>query len=360
MKKENLYLYNPFHLRRLEMKRLLQVAPIVDDTCKTQNPSSESVERVGSTETLLSPVEGNKYVEKNVENRFADTQLPDVENVYGEEVDATKKVSREGDGVNPSVKDTSDETSYKSAKTHSSIDPTVVEIMAGMRGVKSVKEAAVDSPIEEEVDDIVVVSYTTSKNRRRTRTSIAALEKKRVALAVGGVNEKANEEPEKVVDVEELEKLAEMRKAVKIEKVKVKRPSTNQAWGFVPKKRKRVVILEPKSPRRGDKFVVDDAAKSDEEVAAKVLRERSKVKLKVNDNRNRINNRRITKDVDDVPGWISVLKSMRLNGSLCVRGIFCQSGSYLRSPITIRPTLTFFKMQDYWELCLKLGLIGHN
>ncbi|GAA0166653.1 hypothetical protein LIER_40230 [Lithospermum erythrorhizon] len=44
-----------------------------------------------------------------------------------------------------------------------------------------------------------------------------------------------------------------------------------------------------------------DDNESEEENVAKVLKERSKKKLKVNDNRNRINNRRIAKDVDDVP-----------------------------------------------------------
>ncbi|GAA0156052.1 hypothetical protein LIER_13635 [Lithospermum erythrorhizon] len=110
----------------------------------------------------------------------------------------------------------------------------------------SVEEVAVDSPMEEEEeDDIVMVSYTTSKSMRRTRASVAVLKKKSAALGVGGVNEEANEEAEKVLNVEELEKLAKKRKAVKKGKAKAKRPSTDQVWGSVSKKRKGMVILEP-------------------------------------------------------------------------------------------------------------------
>ncbi|GAA0151914.1 hypothetical protein LIER_37382 [Lithospermum erythrorhizon] len=91
------------------------------------------------------------------------------------------------------------------------------------------EEAFVDSPVGNQDDeDVMVVSYTTSKSRKRTRTILAALEKKRVVLVCG-----------------------------------------------------------------------DDVDESEEEVVAKVLRERSKNKLKVNDNRNRINNRRIARNVKD-------------------------------------------------------------
>ncbi|GAA0179376.1 hypothetical protein LIER_29964 [Lithospermum erythrorhizon] len=116
---------------------------------------------------------------------------------------------------------------------------------------------------------VVVVSYTADKSRRRTRATTTALEKKRGSLGGGGANVEAVEEPDEAIDVEELEKLVEKRK-------EAKRPSVDKAGGFVPKKRKG-------------------------ENVAKVLRERSKRKLKVNDNRNIINNRRITKNVEDVP-----------------------------------------------------------
>ncbi|GAA0155531.1 hypothetical protein LIER_13240 [Lithospermum erythrorhizon] len=110
-----------------------------------------------------------------------------------------------------------------------------------------------------------------------TLSQAAALDKKRAALGTGGVNEEIDAEPEKEVNVEELERLAEKRKAANKEKAKIKRPRTDQADGSIPKKRKAIVISEPKSPVKGDRFIVDDVAESDEEGAAKALRERSKV-----------------------------------------------------------------------------------
>ncbi|GAA0151672.1 hypothetical protein LIER_37330 [Lithospermum erythrorhizon] len=70
----------------------MHVPPTSDDSGKNPNPGSIFAERVASTETLISPA---------------------------------------GEGVQPSVKDTSVETSYKSAKTHSSADPTVDEFWLG-------------------------------------------------------------------------------------------------------------------------------------------------------------------------------------------------------------------------------------
>ncbi|GAA0166654.1 hypothetical protein LIER_40231 [Lithospermum erythrorhizon] len=139
-------------------------------------------------------------------------------------------------GVNPSVKDILDETSYKSAKTHSSMDPTVAEILARLKGTKP---SAVRGGC-----CVMVVFYTTSKSRRRTRASIAALEKK-AALGVRGVDVEVAEEPAEVVDMEELERQNEKKKASKKGKAKAKRASTNQVGGSVPKKKKGIVISEP-------------------------------------------------------------------------------------------------------------------
>ncbi|GAA0183573.1 hypothetical protein LIER_30958 [Lithospermum erythrorhizon] len=75
-----------------------------------------------------------------------------------------------------------------------------------------IEDVAIDCSVEnQDDDDIVVVSYTTSKSRRRIMISVAALEKKRAILGVGGVDDMAEEEPEKAVDMEELEKLAEKK-----------------------------------------------------------------------------------------------------------------------------------------------------
>ncbi|GAA0161199.1 hypothetical protein LIER_39187 [Lithospermum erythrorhizon] len=108
-------------------------------------------------------------------------------------------------------------------------------------------------------------------------------------------------EPSKVDDLEEMERKAEENRRAKKGKGKAKRPRGDRTPGGASKKRKGVVISEPMSSVRGDRFVVDDVAESDEEGDAKALRERSKGKMKINDNRNRINNRRIAKDVEEVP-----------------------------------------------------------
>ncbi|GAA0169708.1 hypothetical protein LIER_24128 [Lithospermum erythrorhizon] len=156
--------------------------------------------------------------------------------------------SKNVEGVQPDVKDTLVETSFKSAKTHSSGDPTVAEILVG----SDVGEG-VDSLEENQDDDVVVVSYTVS--RRRIRASVAALERKRVALGVGG-DISGSVEPVYAIDLEELERLVDEKKAVQ-------------------------------------------KGKEDFE-GGDIARRKSKEKLKVNDDRNRINNRRIAKGVKDM------------------------------------------------------------
>ncbi|GAA0145716.1 hypothetical protein LIER_36171 [Lithospermum erythrorhizon] len=59
-----------------------------------------------------------------------DSQQVEVKNMV---VDTNpEKGSGDVEDVQPSVRDTSIETSYESAKTHSSVDPTVAEILAEM------------------------------------------------------------------------------------------------------------------------------------------------------------------------------------------------------------------------------------
>ncbi|GAA0154509.1 hypothetical protein LIER_12467 [Lithospermum erythrorhizon] len=195
---------------------ITQVLPIVDDTGKRQKPSYDSLENVGSTNTLIRTSEGGDKVDMPI-NRVdidvgVDVNHHDDDNARGDKVVTLEKVSgcHMGMGVNSSVEHTSDETSYKYAKTHTFIDPTIAGILADLKGTKP--EVDVDSLMENQDDDVVVVSYITSKSRRRTRVSVAALEKKRAALGSGGVDVEAAEEPEKAVDVEELERLSEKKK----------------------------------------------------------------------------------------------------------------------------------------------------
>ncbi|GAA0144492.1 hypothetical protein LIER_24732 [Lithospermum erythrorhizon] len=246
-----------------------------------------------STETLISRTGGNK------EDVNVDPQKVEVENVVGEEKhDDLKKMSGDVEGIKPNVKNTSVETSYKFAKTHSSAEPTVAEILVGLKNVRVVA-ARGGRENQDEDDDVVMVSYTTSQSRRRTRAYVVALEKKRVALGARG-DDSGSIKPEEAVDVEELERLGEKKRVAKKGKGKAKRPSGDEPRGSVPKRIHGVVISEPEQVIGGDKFVIDDVEISKDEDAAGGTRSRSKGKLNINDNRNRINNRRIAKDVEDV------------------------------------------------------------
>ncbi|GAA0147223.1 hypothetical protein LIER_06976 [Lithospermum erythrorhizon] len=150
----------------------------------------------------------------------------------------------------------------------------------------------VHSPVKED-DNIMIVSSTAS--RRRTTSSATVLEKKKAALGLGGDPDESME-PSTAVDLEELERKAEERKRSR----KGKRASDVKRSGSVAERRKGVVISEPRSSGKGDKFVIDDVAESGEEGDNQRLRERAKGKLKVNDTSNRINNRRIARDVEEV------------------------------------------------------------
>ncbi|GAA0164446.1 hypothetical protein LIER_39785 [Lithospermum erythrorhizon] len=265
----------------------MHVPPTESNTGKNPNTGIDFVERVESTEALIDPTGSDK------EGVNVDSQPLIGENVVGEKKDGESgKVSRDGEAVIPNVKDTSGETSYKSARTHSSTEPTVAEVLAGLKNVGVVTEKG------ESEDDVVIVSSTAS--RRRTKSYVAAFEKKKTILGLGE-NVDNPMEPSEDVDLEEMKRKAKENKKIKKGQGKAKRSSDDHISGSVSKKRKGVVISEPKIPTRGDKFVVDDVAESDEEGAIKAHRERSKGKMKINDNRNMINNRRISKDVDDVP-----------------------------------------------------------
>ncbi|GAA0146499.1 hypothetical protein LIER_06433 [Lithospermum erythrorhizon] len=204
----------------------MHVPPTESNTGKNPNSATDFVE---STETLINPTGGD--------NEGVNIDSPPLE---GENVEGDKKgcdfgkMVGDGEGITPSVKDTSGEMRYKLARTHSSIEPTMVEVLAGLRNARLVAEK---------------------------------IEKKKIKKGKG----------------------------------KAKRSSDDHTSGGVSKKRKGVVIFEPKSVIRGDKYVVDDVVESDEEGVVKAHRERSKEKRKINENRNMINNMRIIKDVDDVP-----------------------------------------------------------
>ncbi|GAA0149371.1 hypothetical protein LIER_08564 [Lithospermum erythrorhizon] len=142
--------------------------------------------------------------------------------------------------------------------------------------VKFVREKA--PSLMKEDDDIMIVSSTAS--RRRTRLIVAALEKKNVAFGLGG-DPNESMEPTTTVDLKELERKAEERKRSR----KGKRASDVKESGILAK---------------GDKFVIDDVAESGEEVDIQKLKLRAKGKLRVNESRYRINNRRIVKDVEEI------------------------------------------------------------
>ncbi|GAA0174989.1 hypothetical protein LIER_28256 [Lithospermum erythrorhizon] len=146
--------------------------------------------------------------------------------------------------VNPSVKDTFGEDNYKTAKSHSSVEPTVADILTKLKGkrvkrvlrkqgapVKFVREK-VPSPVKKD-DDIIIVSSTAS--RRKTRSSDAALKKKKAALGLGGDPDEFMEHSTSV-DLQEFERKAEERKRSR----KGKKASEVKESGSVAKRRKGV------------------------------------------------------------------------------------------------------------------------
>ncbi|GAA0153434.1 hypothetical protein LIER_11675 [Lithospermum erythrorhizon] len=154
---------------------------------------------------------------------------------------------------------------------------TAYEVTAKAAPVRY-KVRDVNSSIEENVvkstrkdqgsddDDVVVVSSTASK--RRTRASVIALEKKRAVLGVGG-----NVEAEEVMDLEELEKLMQKKKATKKGKENAKRPSVDELKeGAASKKRKEVFVSESSQGRNKDKFIINDLEESSGEDAACLAR----------------------------------------------------------------------------------------
>ncbi|GAA0151660.1 hypothetical protein LIER_10336 [Lithospermum erythrorhizon] len=233
----------PIHLQQSDTNRgmNMHVPPTESTTGKNPNPKINFVEREESTETLINPTRGDK------EGVYVDFESLEAENEVGEKEDGEfGRMSREGEAVIPSIKDTSCETRYKSARTHSFIEPTISEVLAGLKKTGVMTEKGV-------------------RLKRRLRKQ----RKKKTALGLGGEDVDNSMEPSEAVGLEEMERKAEEKKRIKKGKGKAKRPSEVHASGFASKKRRGVVISDPKSPVRRD--------------------------------RNKINNRRITKDVKEVP-----------------------------------------------------------
>ncbi|GAA0187383.1 hypothetical protein LIER_34671 [Lithospermum erythrorhizon] len=195
----------------------------------------------------------------------------------------------------PSVKDTQNVTSSKS---HSSADPTVADILTSLKKGKSggrikrvlrkskpptrhvphpVKPTVSDEESKKNVDDdVVIVSKTAS--RRRMRASTAALKTKRESTGL-------NDEHDKSDDLKESEG---ERKAK--EKQKGKRPCLGkQKIDRETKRRKGVNINEPTQEKGKDWFKIDEEESEDEDTTLLVKR-KSKGKIKIDDDRNRINN----------------------------------------------------------------------
>ncbi|GAA0179443.1 hypothetical protein LIER_42218 [Lithospermum erythrorhizon] len=164
------------------------------------------------------------------------------------------------------------------------------------QGVETVKPTVNDDDSSKknlDNDDVVVVYETTS--RRRARASVVALKTKREA---DGLEEERSKSGDPI-DLEELESVNKKKKAV--EKGKGKRPCFEKPKGeSVPKKEKGINISEPTQGKAKDKFVVDDAEDFEEDDAVYLAKSKSKGKMKLNDDRNRINNRRIAKGIDEV------------------------------------------------------------
>ncbi|GAA0184114.1 hypothetical protein LIER_31411 [Lithospermum erythrorhizon] len=103
------------------------------------------------------------------------------------------------------------------------------------------------------------------------------------------------------MNLKELEELVEKKKAPKKSKGNAKGPSTDELKeGVASKKRSRVFIFEPSYDRDKENFVVDDVENIEEENVASAARRKSKGKMKVNDDWNMINNRRVAKGVEEM------------------------------------------------------------
>ncbi|GAA0155666.1 hypothetical protein LIER_13348 [Lithospermum erythrorhizon] len=254
-------------------------SPTAKESGKDFNPSSEFCDKSGN-------VEG--------QNVPSDSPRPEPESNSDEDRPIEVKVSDDDAEVNPPVKPPSDESSHKIDDTQSSQEPTLAKFLSKKKGgrikrvlrkqgapVKFVRKPTSPPADTEEDDDIVIVSSTASK--RRTRASTAALENKKEKLGLGGESSNTDE----TVDLDDLEKKA----AEKERSRKGKRSAEGKSAKFVSKKRKGTEI-----PGKGDKFVIDDEESSEEE---KKGPRSSKGKLRVNDSRNRINNRRIARGVKE-------------------------------------------------------------
>ncbi|GAA0175308.1 hypothetical protein LIER_28501 [Lithospermum erythrorhizon] len=244
----------------------MHACPIVVDTSKTRNPSFDLLERVGSIDTLIKPAGCSEKVDKPmtmVDNDVIDdANHPGDEDVGSENVNVPEKVIGNNESINPSARTLWIKLkSNEYAKNHNFVDPTVAEISTGMNEIREGAargRVVVDSHVvnKDDDDDVVVIFYTTSKTMKRIRSSVAALENKRAILGVGGVNAEV---------VKELEQKAEKLRAAKKGNAKAKRACVDKVGGFAPKKRKGVVISEPKSPTIDDKFIPNDVVDESEQ-----------------------------------------------------------------------------------------------
>ncbi|GAA0183416.1 hypothetical protein LIER_42402 [Lithospermum erythrorhizon] len=273
--------------------------PWKDDTLKGETSSKPKTDDQNMN---ASPTDVNTSKNPNLSS---DTKI-NVPEIPEKTID---EVSHHLEVEEPSVKDTQNLTGSKS---HSSADPTVADIQSSLKKGKlggrikralrkskpptrhvphPVKPTVNDEESEKSVDDdVVVVSETAS--RRRTRASAAAMKTK---LEAAGFNEgkDKSENPSKLKELESEKKAKEKKKG--------KRPcSEEQKIDRVTKRRKGFNINEPTQEKAKDRFRVDDVEDSEDEDTVFLVKKKSKGKMKINDDRNRINNRRIAKGIDDV------------------------------------------------------------
>ncbi|GAA0171538.1 hypothetical protein LIER_25544 [Lithospermum erythrorhizon] len=108
-----------------------------------------------------------------------------------------------------------------------------------------------------------------------------------------------NEGKDKSDDHSDLKESESEKKAK--EKKKGKRPcSEKQKINSMTKRRKGVNISEPTLEKAKDKFRVDDVEDIEEEDTVYLVKKKFKGKMKINDDRNKINNRRIAKEIDEI------------------------------------------------------------
>ncbi|GAA0184963.1 hypothetical protein LIER_32251 [Lithospermum erythrorhizon] len=255
----------------------MNVCPTGDNFGKNPNPDSISTERVASSPVV-----------ENQEGRTVDSQHVRVEYVV-EDVNPEKgfefveNKNAKGSRIKIVLRKQGAPVRYKARDVNPSIEEDDANSTRQNQGCD---------------DDVMFVSSTASK--RRTRVSAIVLEKKRAALGAGG-DMVESVEADEVMDLEKLEKLVQKKKAARKSKGKAKRPSTDDLEeGAASKKSKGVTTSKPLHDRNKDKFVAHDLEESGGEDFPCIARRKSKGKMKLNDDRKRINNRRIAKGIEEM------------------------------------------------------------